>query len=81
MSDSPEATRLWCELLPSLDLALTDFHHLFLPLSNAMQGKTFTAEGDMDRRLTFFETRPQGFYTAGARGLLEKLNNSDRTWW
>lgn len=64
------------EVLPhppySPDLAPTDYH-LFLSLSNAMQGKTFIDEDDMERWLNnFFESKPEEFYAGGIKSLYEK---------
>ncbi|VDP10872.1 unnamed protein product [Heligmosomoides polygyrus] len=67
---APEASRPWmgCAASPSgsPDTAPTEYH-LFLPLSNAMQGKTFDDEDDMGRWLAgFFESKPEKFYAYGS---------------
>lgn len=64
------------EVLPhppySPDIAPTDYH-LFLSLSNAMQGKTFDDEDDMERWLAgFFESKPEKFYADGIGSLPER---------
>lgn len=53
----------------SPDLAPTDYH-LFLSLSNAIQGKTFDNQDAIDRWLNdFFKSKPEQFYAEGIRSL------------